>query len=115
MKAGFGYFFSENTNFGAGRFDLKTGENTGDAQWHEGYIAPAIKTTFALGGIDNLYAGISGVGAFTRGDRDAGGFTDGSEEDLDNEDLFLGWRSGGLFLTHRARMFLIFPTAGRGS
>ncbi len=97
LKAGFGYFYTENTNFGPGRFDLKTGANTGDAQWSEGYIAPAINTTYALGGMGNLYAGISAVGAFTRGDGDAGGYTDGSEEDLDNEDLFLGWKSGGLF------------------
>lgn len=46
IEVGAGYFFTDNTNFGTGRFDLRSGEVTGDAQWGEGYVEPSLGATF---------------------------------------------------------------------
>ena len=42
IEVGAAYLHTENTNFGFGRFDLRTGEVTGDAQWAEGYVEPSL-------------------------------------------------------------------------
>jgi hypothetical protein len=96
IEVGAGYFHTENTNFGAGRFDLRTGENTGDAQWSEGYIEPSFGATFESERAGTAYGLVSGVGATTFGDGDAGGFTDDGDESISIERLYAGWRSGAL-------------------
>jgi hypothetical protein len=96
IEVGAGYFHTENTNFGFGRFDLRTGEVTGDAQWAEGYVEPSFGATFESESAGTLYGLVSGVGALTRGDGDAGGFTD-HDENIAIEQLHAGWRSGALF------------------
>jgi hypothetical protein len=96
IEVGAGYFHTENTNFGFGRFDLRTGEVTGDAQWAEGYVEPSLGATFESESAGTVYGLVSGVGALTRGDGDAGGFTD-DDENITIEQLHAGWRSGALF------------------
>lgn len=96
LEAGAGYFVTDNTNFGAGRFDLESGENTGDADWIEGYVEPGLDLAYDTEAAGSLYGGLSAIAAITRGDGDAGGFTSGDEEDVDLEYLFAGWRSGAL-------------------
>lgn len=96
LEAATGYFYTKNTNFGAGRVDLRSGENTGDAQWGEGYVKPSINTHYNSDYTGKLYGGITGVGTFTAGDGDAGGFTNDHDNDVDLERLFIGWNSAKL-------------------
>jgi hypothetical protein len=97
VEIGAGYFRTENTNFGSGRVDFRSGENTGDAQWTEGYLEPILSGTYRFEGAGRLYGAVSGVGARTGGDGDALGLTDGGDGEVDLESLFLGWSSGGAF------------------
>jgi hypothetical protein len=95
IEAGAGYFLSENTNFGIGRVDARSGENTGDAQWGEGYVEPSLSFEMQTDAAGGLYGATSAIGALTVGDGDAGGFTR-DDSDLDLELLYAGWRSGTL-------------------
>ena len=97
LEAATGYLTTKNTNFGLGRIDFLTGNVTGDATWWEGYIKPWVAPSIELPGAGKLTAGFSIVGALTRGDGDAGGYTTGDEEDLSVESLWLGWSSGSIF------------------
>ncbi len=97
LEVGAVYLYTDNTNFGSGRVDLKSGDNTGDAQWGEGYLKPSLDLTYATEAAGTLYGGASAVGALTVGDGDAGGFTDGGDKQLDVEGLYAGWRSASLF------------------
>jgi len=96
VELGAGYFHTENTNFGLGRFDLRSGEVTGDAQWSEGYVEPSLGLTFESAPAGTFYGLVSGVGALTMGDGDAGGYTD-DDASIGIEQLHAGWRSGTLF------------------
>ncbi len=95
IELGAGYFHTEGTNFGAGRFDLRSGEATGDAQWGEGYVEPSLGLTFESVPAGTFHGLVSGVGALTVGDGDAGGFT-GDDGSIGVEQLHAGWRSGPL-------------------
>jgi hypothetical protein len=95
LEAGAGYFLTENANFGLGRVDARSGENTGDAQWGEGYIEPSLDFGLETEGAGSLYGATSVIGALTVGDGDAGGFTR-DDSDIDLELLHAGWRSGAL-------------------
>jgi hypothetical protein len=75
--------------------DLRSGEVSGDAQWGEGYLEPALSLDYDTEA-GAFYGGVSGVGTLTVGDCDAGGFTDGGDKELSLEYLYGGWRSGGL-------------------
>jgi hypothetical protein len=97
IEAGAGYFLTENTNFGAGRFDLRSGEETGDAHWGEGYLKPSLGAAYDSETAGIFYGLVSGVGSLTVGDGDAGGFTDGGDGSITLEQLYAGWRSGALF------------------
>ena len=96
LEAAAGGFVTNNTNFGAGRIDLQSGAVSGDAQWGEGYVKPALSLDYDTSAAGALYGGVSGVGAITVGDGDAGGFTDGGDKKASLEALFAGWRSGSL-------------------
>ncbi|MDP2901624.1 MAG: alginate export family protein [Methylovulum sp.] len=91
-----GAYFTDNTSFGAGRIDYFTGENTGDAQWGEGYLEPALFVDYATANTGRFYGGVSAVKTFTAGDGDGGGYTQASE-DTALEFLYGGWKSGALF------------------
>ena len=95
LDVGAGYFHTRNTNFGLGRIDLETGEISGNAQWFEAFIEPRLEAEYQADA-GTLYGAVSAIGASTRGDGDAGGFTSGNEEDADLEYLYAGWRSGRL-------------------
>lgn len=97
VEVGAGYFDTRGTNFGAGRVDFRDGDNTGDAQWAEGYLEPGLTGSYQLKEAGKLYGGISVVGAFTAGDGDPLGLTEGGDGDIDFESLFVGWSSGEAF------------------
>ncbi len=90
LEGGAGAFFVDNPNFGVGRVDLETGENTGDTQNFEAYIEPALSFNYAPGNMFELYGSVSVVGTTTLGDGDAGGFTRGDSSDFDLEQAHVG-------------------------
>ena len=96
LEAAAGYFDTRNTNFGAGRIDLRDGENTGDARWQEGYIKPALDAAYHLDQAGRIYGGVAVVGTVTAGDGDAGGYTNAGDDDSGLERLFAGWNSAKL-------------------
>ena len=96
LEAGAGYFHTTNTNFGVGRVDLRSGENTGDARWTEGYLKPSLNAAYGFDRAGKLYGGVTGVATFTAGDGDAGGYTNSGDDDTDLERLFIGWNSAQL-------------------
>jgi hypothetical protein len=96
IEAGAAGLLTENTNFGLGRIDLRSGDVSGDAQWGEGYIKPALSLEYGSDAAGAFYGGLSGVGSLTVGDGDAGGFTDGGDKKISLESLYGGWRSGAL-------------------
>ncbi len=93
IEAGAGGFLVDNPNFGLGRVDLESGNNTGDSEHAEGYVEPSLSFNFAPGGMFELYGKVSVVGATTLGDGDAGGFTSGDEADFGLEQAHLGFRA----------------------
>ena len=97
LEVGAAFLYTKNTNFGAGRIDLQSGATSGDAQWGEGYVKPSLDLTFETEKSGMAYGGASAIGSLTVGDGDAGGFSDGGANQVDIEDLYAGWRSGGLF------------------
>ncbi len=96
LQAAFGYFTTQDTNFGLGRIDLRSGANTGDAEWQEAYLKPVLRADYEVDRLGRLYAGVAGVATATIGDGDAGGFTDGGDDDIGLEQAYIGWSSAGL-------------------
>jgi hypothetical protein len=93
VEAGIAYLHGENTNFGLGRIDQRTGRNTGEARWGEGYLHPRLDLSYETEAAGSIYGAASAVATITRGGGDAGGFT-ANDDDLDLEQLHAGWRSG---------------------
>ena len=89
---GLGYFTVQDANFGAGQ--LGTGER--DVSWLEGYVAPTLDATLALG-TGSLYGGVRVVASVTRGDGEPIGLTANEPERIDIDSAFVGWRSGTTF------------------
>lgn len=46
IEAGAGGFSVGAPNFGVGRVDARTGDNTGDAAWAEGYLEPSLSAAY---------------------------------------------------------------------
>lgn len=92
VEAGAGFFAVENPNFGLGRIDLRNGRNTGDSQHGEAYVEPSVSFTYDPGGSLSLFGEASAVAATTLGEGDAGGFTRGTDGDVDAEKYSLGFR-----------------------
>jgi hypothetical protein len=90
-----GAYFTDNTGFGAGRIDYFSGKNTGNAQWGEGFLEPALFADYSTANVGHFYGGASAVTTFTVGDGDAGGYTK-ADEDAAIEFLYAGWKSGAL-------------------
>jgi len=110
FEAGAGAFFVDNPNFGLGRVDLKSGNNTGDSEHAEGYVEPALNVTYAPGGNFEFYGKVSVVGTTTLGDGDAGGFTDGDDADFALEQAHGGFRFN---LTQGENPWVLDASGGR--
>ena len=80
-------------NFGGGRVDLRTGKNTGGTQYGETYLEPSINFTYGAGKALGLFGEASAVLTSTLGEGDTGGFTDGTDGDIDIEKAYLGIRT----------------------
>jgi hypothetical protein len=97
LNAGFeaGVFFgaAKNPNFGGGRIDFRSGENTGDTQFGETFIEPSISFTYDPSESFGLFGEASAVVTSTLGEGDAGGFSDGTRGDVDPEKYSLGFRT----------------------
>jgi hypothetical protein len=96
LNSAIGAYFTDNTSFGAGRVDYFSGDNTGDAQWGEGFLKPALYADYQLTNAGHLYGGASMVGTITVGAGDAGGYTKAGQ-DTAVELLYAGWKSGSVF------------------
>jgi hypothetical protein len=92
IEAGAYFAAVENPNFGLGRIDLRTGENTGDSQHGETYLEPSVSFTYDPSETFGLFGEASAVFTTTLGEGDAGGFTDGTDGDIDPEKYSLGFR-----------------------
>lgn len=92
------YFNTWDTNFGSGRVDFRTGANTGDAEWGEGYLKPYLGAGYASPTLGRFYGGVAGVAAMTVGTGDASGFTTGGDGNIEEERLYIGWRPGKLLI-----------------
>ncbi len=90
-----GAFFGAavNPNFGVGRVDLRTGKNTGDTQFGETYLEPSVSFTFEPRESFGLFGEASAVLTGTLGEGDAGGFTSGTDGDVDPEKYSLGFHT----------------------
>ncbi len=96
FEAALGAFPTINTAFGRGRVDVRSGSNTGDAQWGEAYLKPGLELSLGPARFGTLTAGVTGLATVTVGDGDAAGFTRDGDGGVDRERLYLGWRSGKL-------------------
>lgn len=110
LEGGAGVFFVDNPNFGLGRVDLKSGENTGDTENVEAYVEPALSFTYTPGGSLGLYGSVSVVGTTTLGDGDAGGFTEGDNVDFALEQAHAGFT---LNLTQGENPWVVDISGGR--
>ena len=93
VSAGVFYGQTRNTYFGAGGNFGATSINGGEADntWEEGYVQPAAYLTYdsVMGG--QVYWNASLIASAGRGDGDPTGLTDGHGEDIDMEDMYIGW------------------------
>ena len=95
LTAGGAAISTRNINFGAGRTDTRSGQNTGThADWQEVYLKPAVSFNYALNPDFDLLAKGSGVAASTFGDGDAGGFSRSSDGRVSVEEAYAGFRAG---------------------
>ncbi len=84
---------TSNTNFGGG-LETPGGRKIKNVGYWEGYALPRVMAEVAVPAAGSLYGGVGWVLAMTRGDGDPGGSSFGHPEHIDNERLFIGWRSG---------------------
>lgn len=92
IEAGAGYFYNDNTNFGAGRF----GDGQESIDWQEGYIKPILNGSYTTAA-GTIFGGLSYVGSMTRDDGDTAEYTNSSSEGGESELMYLGWESDMLF------------------
>ncbi len=94
LDAGFGGFSVANPQFG-GASNSPSGERAGKRGWFEGFAKPGLGLEQPLGD-SSLYAGLSAIASFTRGNGEAqaSAGTARQPDHLALEDAFIGWRSG---------------------
>ncbi len=86
-------FQTSNTNFGGG-LETPGGRQLKNVGYWEGFALPSAGAEIALPEASALYGGVAWVLSMTGGDGDPGGSTFGHPRHIDNERLFIGWRSG---------------------
>lgn len=91
-----------NLNLSLGAFSSNKGyiasHSAQSYQWLEGYAQYGMDATHLIGmKKSSIYGQVSLVSATTKGDGDAGGYTNGKEAATRIEDAYIGWKSGELF------------------
>lgn len=71
-------------------------ETQHSVQWTEGFVKLGFTGGLNTDSGSEIYAGVSGVTSFVRGDGDMGGNTIGNESKTTFEDAYIGWKSGHL-------------------
>ncbi|MBU1329680.1 MAG: alginate export family protein [Gammaproteobacteria bacterium] len=108
LTAGGASISTRNVNFGAGRVDTRSGQNTGKrADWQEVYVKPAVSFNYALNPDFDWLAKGSVVAASTFGDGDAGGFTRSSDGRVSVEEAYAGFRAGNWRFTAGRQDYMI--------
>ncbi|MBI5017826.1 MAG: alginate export family protein [Deltaproteobacteria bacterium] len=88
----FGYVDTSHLNFGGGL--PSNGEDNVD--WAEGFLKPGLTASFDTGAAGTVYGGWAMLGTKTWGGPDAIDFNDENPSNVDQDQLFAGWRSGKL-------------------
>lgn len=100
--------YTGSANFGGGRIDLVTLQNTGtDVDSYEGYFEPVLNWLYDMGQEGTLYGAISGVAEGSAGDGDPIGYTAGDVRELDDEYLYVGWRGDTIDFSVGAQDFVV--------
>lgn len=108
LAAGGANISTHGVNFGAGRVDLRSGENTGTrADWQEFYLKTGVNLSYNVAPELELLGGASVVGATTFGDGDAGGYTRSSDGSAGIEEAFAGIRMGDWKFTAGRQNYMI--------
>lgn len=108
LAAGAANISTRGVNFGAGRVDLRSGENTGTkADWQEFYLKPGVTLNYSINPELELLGGVSAVAATTIGDGDAGGYSRSSDGSAAMEEAFVGIRMGDWQLTGGRQNYMI--------
>lgn len=68
----------------------------GRSTWQEGFAKYGLSGATGFSG-GSLYGGVAGLSSATWGNGDAGGNTDGNEDDTTWEEAYIGWKSADLF------------------
>jgi hypothetical protein len=107
FAGGLGMFGVSNVDFGRGNFDYNSNKLRRSRTWGEAWAKPSISFEYALddaptnpGKSSSIYGTFSviGTGTFGYGDAVAGTSTTSFRPTyLWPEDMFIGWKSGGLF------------------
>lgn len=98
VTVGAAYLYHKNQAFG-GRTSGIGLEVDRTSSRVEGFVLPDLKVTGPQTAFGTVFGGVSAVGAMTRGDSDAGGFTHDNPESVGLETAFVGWKSADLFPT----------------
>ncbi|WP_052196253.1 alginate export family protein [Pseudomonas putida] len=98
VTVGAAYLYHKNQAFG-GRTSGIGLEVDRTSSRVEGFVLPDVKVTGPQTAFGTVFGGVSAVGAMTRGDSDAGGFTHDNPESVGMETAFVGWKSADLFPT----------------
>ncbi|AVD90064.1 hypothetical protein D3C76_535680 [compost metagenome] len=96
VTVGAAYLYHKNQAFG-GRTSGIGLEVDRTSSRVEGFVLPDVKVTGPQTAFGTVFGGVSAVGAMTRGDSDAGGFTHDDPESVGLETAFVGWKSADLF------------------
>lgn len=88
----FGYIDTNHLNFGAGL--ASDAENNVD--WAEGFLKPGLTASFDTGGAGTVYGSWVMLGTKTWGGADALDINDENPTNLDQDQLYGGWKSGKL-------------------
>jgi hypothetical protein len=104
FTGGVGGFGVGNVDFGRGDFDTNSGKVRLGRSWFEGWAAPSVSFEYTLDGAagakgSTLYGSFSVIGTATLGTGDAVAGTSTTSYQpgyLAPENMFVGWKSGGL-------------------
>ncbi|MGQ0657446.1 MAG: alginate export family protein [Chromatiales bacterium] len=114
FKAGFGFKASAyalgawDANYGLGRIDLVTGEDTGQTvDSYEFYFEPVLNMIYDMGEVGTVYGAVSGVAEFSEGDGDPIGYTAGDISRVDHEYGYVGWRGETIDFSVGAQDFVV--------
>lgn len=92
LEVGAAVVASPGANYGFGRVDLTSGDNTGDTVFGEAYVRPTLGYNLKVTPDSTLYGLVAGVGQTTIGEGDQAGYTNSGSRRIDLDQLYFGFR-----------------------